>query len=286
MADIEITSTGVSETDIYLNTVLQGQINPLNQIDVNLEDSLGNPVTPISSNLTGNTLDIVTYPAPSGVDFKFPLPSQYTSYATGDTGWRFQNGFYNITKPTHPKVIADIDYTAGSASWFRLKTGLTVNGVNSKTRFVDINGIQAFSSTGNANVAVIDKLTGLMFTRAYNPLGSNWATTLSNILSYSVTIKSIIYDDWYLMGMCDFLSIFGSGININSSIGFRDASTLVTLANFTANQFTSDTDNQSTNQAMNTNINGAGLIFSVSNKLNSNNGWGLVFRDARNLISE
>jgi hypothetical protein len=134
---------------------------------------------------------------PSGVLFKTIEPSQYTSYRTGDEGWRVQNNWFDYTSPTNPEVVAELDYT--SPSFFNvLKSPLVVGGVSSTTRFVDVNGIQAFSATGNANLVVIDKLTGMMYSRTSFST-SNWDTAIDSALSYSITVNSIVYDDWFLV---------------------------------------------------------------------------------------
>jgi hypothetical protein len=135
--------------------------------------------------------------ASSGVLFKTIPPNQYTSYRTGDEGWRVQNGWFDYTPPTTPKTIAELDYT--NANFFYiLKNPLVVNGVSSTTRFVDVNGIQAFSTTGNADDVVIDKLTGLMYNRNELFAGS-WNDCVDYGVAYSITVKSIVYDDWYLV---------------------------------------------------------------------------------------
>jgi hypothetical protein len=202
--------------DVNFNSNLEGQANATNPLNVNLTDGV-NPVTPTSVALTGNDLDIVI-PAPvvpSGVLFNTIEPTQYTSYRTGDEGWRVQNGFYNYTPPTYPKVIAELDMT--STNFFNvLKSPLIVNGVSSTTRFVDVNGIQAFSSTGNANLVVIDKLTGMMYSRT-NFSSANWDNAIDNALSYSITVNSIVYDDWYLVSKKEIESIAHqfAGIAVN-----------------------------------------------------------------------
>jgi hypothetical protein len=219
MAEInlkKLTAGGPSDIDVNFNGTLEGQANANIPIDVNLTDGV-NPVTPTSVALTGNDLDIVIPPVsiPSGVLFKTIEPTQYTSYRTGDEGWRVQNGFYNYTPPTHPKVIAELDMT--STTFFNvLESPLIVNGVSSTTRFVDVNGIQAFSSTGNADLVVIDKLTGMMYSRT-NFSNVIWDSAIDNALSYSITVNSIVYDDWFLVSKKEIESIAHqfAGINVN-----------------------------------------------------------------------
>jgi hypothetical protein len=219
--------------DINLNSVLQGQVSYNTDINVFLEDSLGNPITPTGSVLVGNDLTAtLATPNPNGVALQFPTSSQYTSYVTGDIGWRTQNGWFNYTPPAYPAKFAELDMTAGANSWYKLKTALTVGGVTSTERFVDINGVQSWGILNNANVAVIDKLTGLMFTRGLQSWGQlNYTTHNTNALAYSVVINGTTYDEWYLMSLREYVSIFGmfltggswvdpiSGLTITNSLG-------------------------------------------------------------------
>jgi hypothetical protein len=176
-------------------------------------------------------------PKLDGVLFKTIEPSQYTSYRTGDEGWRAQNGFFDYTPPTNPAAVAELDYT--SPNFFNvLKNNLVVNGVSSKTRFVDVNGIQAFSSTGNANRVVIDKLTGMMYSRAALP-AVGWDLSIDNALSYSITVNGIIYDDWYLISLKEIQSIIHQFAGISPQ---NDTLTNVALWNPTNNCFTSTTN--------------------------------------------
>ena len=290
MAAVDITGPGagiVLQKDIYVNTGLVGPYDTTSDVNVFLEDTGGNPITPTSSVLVGNDLTITAnIPVPSGVALKYPIPSQYTSYANGDTGWRFQNNFYDYTPPLYPANTAELSTISGSANFFRLKTPLTVAGVTNDLRFVDINGIQAFSAVGNANSVVIDKLTGLMFTRNIPAPNQPWATVISDALSYSITLNSVVFSDWYLIGLCDWVSIFGT-INVNSGSGFVDPLSLITIVTFQGpgSTPTSDTDTQTTGQAINVNINSTGMIFNVNNKANNANMKPFYIHDARNLIS-
>jgi hypothetical protein len=219
MAEIIIKklTAGVSEIDVNFNGNLEGQANTLIPLNVNLTDSLGN-VTPTSVALTGNDLDIVIPDAivPSGVLFKTIEPTQYTSYRTGDEGWRVQNNWFDYTPPVAPKAVAELDMT--STSFFNvLESPLIVNGVSSTTRFVDINGVQVFSAVNNANLVVIDKLTGLMYARNIGTL-RNWDVTIDDALAYSITVNSILYDDWFLTSKQEVLSIFHDYAGIGAQI--------------------------------------------------------------------
>jgi len=240
MAEInlkKLTSGGPSDIDVNFNGTLEGQADTTIPIEVNLADGV-NPVTPTSVALTGNDLDIVI-PAPvvpSGVLFKTIEPSQYTSYRTGDEGWRVQNGFFDYTPPTNPKAVAELDFT--SPNFFNvLKNPLVVNGVSSTTRFVDVNGIQTFSVTGNANLVVIDKLTGMMYTRD-NPAVATWNNLIDIALSYSLVVNTINYNDWYLASFNEYKNTVHDYAGI---LPYVDTLTNIRLFSFQNNNHTSTT---------------------------------------------
>lgn len=200
--------------DINLNSVLQGQVSYASPINVFLEDSLGNTITPTGSVLVGNDLTATLgIPNPSGVALQRPNPASGISYYNYDSGWRAQNGWYAYTQPTYPAKYAQLDTTAGANQWYRLKTALTVGGISSTQRFVDVNGVQSWGTLNNANFAVIDKLTGLMFTRTpifINAGGVNWQANISAAYAYSITINGIVYSNWYTIGVNEFMAFFGN----------------------------------------------------------------------------
>jgi hypothetical protein len=229
--------------DLYVNSGLIGPFDSTSDVNVFLEDSIGNPITPTGSALVGNDLTITAnIPNPNGVALQFPTPSQFTSYRSGDTGWRSQNGWYNYTSPIYPEKYAMLDNTGGSINWFRLKTPLRVGGVLSTERFVDINGVQGWGLAGNAFVAVIDKLTGLMFTRSQGG-GVAWNAAIDNALTYSVVINGVTYDDWFIYSDAERMSIFG---NRGYGGNWIDTNTGITITNFPIttglNIFTADTN--------------------------------------------
>jgi hypothetical protein len=238
MAEInlkQLTSGGPSDIDVNFNGTLEGQANALIPLNVNLTDGVSD-ITPTSVVLTGNDLDIVV--EPSGVLFKTIEPSQYTSYRTGDEGWQVQNGVYDYTPPTNPKVVAELDYS--SPNFFNvLKSPLVVNGVSSTTRFVDVNGIQAFSATGNADLVVLDKLTGRMYTKTKTTGGtSTWNGVIDDALSYSVVINGVTYDDWAVITLPEIWNIFHNYAGVNPN---TDTLTSVVLFENSANQWTATT---------------------------------------------
>jgi hypothetical protein len=283
MAEVFIQSNGVTETDIYLNSVLQGQIDPFNQIDVNLKDSLGNSVTPISSNLTGNTLDITTYGAPSGVSLQFPTPSQYTSYITGDVGWRWQNAWFSgFVQPSNPAKIAELDFSQpGQNGWFVLKNALTVGGVSNTIRFVDVTGVQTFSAVNNKNLVVIDKLTGMMITRTNGAsVSSQWADIIDGAFNGSITVEGVTYSDWYLISINEIQQIFGNRANG----GFVDSATGVTVATVSSG-YTADTRSDDTTRALQIITGGSGFYWLSQSKTGGGGGYRIWVRNAQNLIS-
>ena len=213
MAGVDITGGGggISLTkDIYVNTGLIGPFDSTSDVNVFLEDTGGNPITPTSSVLVGNDLTITAnIPVPSGVALQFPIPSKVVSLNTYDTAWRAQNNWFNYTPPAYPAKYAELDNTLGVTSVYKLKTALTVNGVSSTERFVDLSGVQGWPALNNLNAAFLDKLTGLLWTRTNFGL-SNYPTALTNADSYSVTINGTLFNDWYVPSMFEFNQCFGT----------------------------------------------------------------------------
>lgn len=186
---------------------------------------------PFTSILLGNTFDLVVKdsdgvvvgskvgsewivpagPTLSGVSLQWPTGQQYPSYRTGDEGSRLQAGFFDYTRPLYPLKTAELDMTAGANFWFKLKNALTVNGVSSTTRFVDVDGGQTWSATNDKDRITIDKLTGLGFYRKLADLGGNknWNTCIDDALSFSTVVNSITYSNWYLISMEEIQAIFG-----------------------------------------------------------------------------
>ena len=218
MAGIDVTGGGGSLSltkDIYVNTSLIGAFDATEDVNVFLQDPGGNTITPVSSVLVGNDLTITAnIPNPSGVALRRPIGDQFISYRTGDTGWRVQNSWYYYTPPAYPAKYAQLKNTTTSEYWYTLQTPLTVNGVTSTQRFVDASGIQSWSTLNNLNLSVIDKLTGLMFTRTRNGFtGKSWETGIDEALAYSVTINGQVYSNWYLMSLCEAVDIFGNYVS-------------------------------------------------------------------------
>jgi hypothetical protein len=218
--------------DINLNSVLQGQVSYNTDINVFLEDSLGNPITPTGSVLVGNDLTAtLATPNPSGVALQFPIPSKIVSLNTYDTGWRTQNNWFDYVPPTYPAKYAELNKTLGITSFYELKTDLTVNGITNKQRFVDLSGVQGWAALNNLNAAFLDKLTGLLWTRT-NFGATNYPTALTNANSYSVTINGTLFDDWYMPSMFEFVQCFGT---ISPNGAWSDGITGLTIMPFSAN---------------------------------------------------
>jgi hypothetical protein len=279
--DVDVKATEslvLPDSQINVNSVDSGDVVSVKTIDVNLEDSLGAPVTPTSVGLVGNTLtiEVPSGSSPSGVLFKTIQASQHTSYRTGDEGWRVQNGWFDYTPPTTPKSVAELDYSI--ADFFSvLASPLVVNGVSSTTRFVDVNGVQVFTTTGNANLVVIDKLTGLMYSRVADTSNS-WINAIDDALAYSIVVNSITYDDWFLPTHFELLSTINYKIGVN---GYTDGLTGINFFTTTALLYSSTTNVNSTNQAL---YSDNSLKFTAGvNKLTLYNS--IYVRDARNLIT-
>jgi hypothetical protein len=217
MSAIDIKSPTASTSltqDLYINNVNVGAVSYQTPIFVNLQDVATTPVTPISVSKPANVATVtLPTPAAAGVALQFPNPSTGISYRNFDTGWRAQNGWYAYTPPAYPAKYAQLDTTLGANQWYRLKTALTVNGVSSTNRFVDLSGVQGWAALNNLSYAVLDKLTGLMFTRSPISIGAgfaNWAANISSAAANSVTINGNVYSDWYTIGMGELMSVFGT----------------------------------------------------------------------------
>jgi hypothetical protein len=151
----------------------------------------------------------------SGVLLKWPEPHLYTSYRTGDEGSRLQSGYFDYSKPAYPKAIAELDLSIGANYWFQLKNNLVVNGVSSKVRFVDVNGVQAWGATNNVNAITIDKLTGIGFYRLTAiTSGPDWNGHIDNALAFSIVVNGVTYADWYMMSLEEYLLLFGNPNNL------------------------------------------------------------------------
>ena len=206
-----------SDTPILLNGTPQGDIVNWTPIDVNLEDSLGNPVAPLASGLVANTLtiEVPTGVTPAGVAFKIPPCTQTTSFATGptpqDEGWRFINGWWDYVAPTTPEKTAELQYSLGANFWYRLQQTLRVGAVTSNVRFVDVDGGQTWDIAGNKNYVAIDKLTGLMFIRYADiaPLNQNWQNMINTVSALSIIVDGVLYDDWYMPSLMEMALLFG-----------------------------------------------------------------------------
>jgi hypothetical protein len=287
-SDASYTTTVVSggtlvlpDSQINVNGVDEGDVVSVKTIDVNLEDSLGDPVTPTSVGLVGNTLTIEVASgggSPSGVLFKTIEARQRTSYRTGDEGWRSQNGWFDYTPPSNPAAVAELDYT--SANFFNvLANPLVVNGVSSTTRFVDVFGTQAFSGTGNSQLASIDKLTGYMLTRPNSLVTANWNGTIDFAESYSVVINGVTYDDWYLATESEYIEFYHQYAGIGAHL---DTLTSVQIACAASNQWTSTTYANATTSAKYMQL----AIRSILNEPKTTSLTGaLLVRNARNLVT-
>jgi hypothetical protein len=207
------------DTDIAVNSTPVGSV--LNGLLINVlpVDSITNlPITPTSTILAGNNLTIgIATGTASGVAFKVPPNGQTTQYATGatpeDEGWRWANGFWNYVAPSTPKAVAELDYSlSGNDFWYRLQQPLTVAGVTSNIRFVDVDGGQTWSTTNNKHLVTIDKLTGLMFTRSRDaaPSASSvWQNVIDACAALSLTVDGVTYNDWYMMSLTEAAYLFG-----------------------------------------------------------------------------
>ena len=288
VADSTITNDAISPTYTQVVKATEGLILPTQSIQNNAVASGNIPsvgtinvttnVVPTSFTITGRTIDIVvpTGSTPSGVAFQMPKPSQYESFRTGDTGSRFQTGWYDITQPTTPKVYAEIDSTKNNGLYL-MKNNLVVNGISSARRFVDVDGGQTFSATNNKNAVVIDKLSGLMYTRNNQVgAGGTWNDMIDQALTYSIIVNGVTYDDWYMADRSELEQAIGGGY-------LSDPNTSVALFNQSnATQWTSATRISSSTNAYYYDI----VSFGIATLAKATGGQRTILvRKAHNLIT-
>lgn len=200
-----VPSVKVCVNDVLIRRAFYGE--EINVIVVNQDDDV---VVPDDVTMVGDDIFVhITEEEPTGVLFDIPYLNQWQSFATGDTGFKMQNGWNAYIPPVNPKVKAQLDDSLGANQFFRLKDNLVVNGVSSKIRFVDVDGVQAWGITGSKNEVAIDKLTGRMFTRLDNGGSVNQAAWLADSQTFSQTVNGVTYTDWELLSAEEALKIFG-----------------------------------------------------------------------------
>jgi hypothetical protein len=264
----------IPDQTIEVNTVNEGSIPSVGTIEIDITDGT-NPVTPNDVTIVGRKVTVEVPSgggSPSGVQFQFPIPIQRTSYRTGDEGWRVQNGWYDYTPPAMPKVVAELDYT--STNWAdTLSSPLIVNGVSSTDRFVDAFGAKI---AGSASV-VIDKLQGVAFTRTVINK-ANWNAAIDDALTYSITVNSITFSDWYLIGLNDILPT----TRMEAGVAFTQLIDLsASLLFFSTNVYTATTNPANTSQMWH-------VVFSGRNYTAIDKTFGIsaiYVHDAKNLIT-
>jgi hypothetical protein len=138
---------------------------------------------------------------PSGILYQRPNVTQRTSYRTGDTGWAFQNGYYNYSSdPINPAVIQQLDYTDTTNFWFKLKYN---NAFGNKNRFTNSLGVNSNANgriigmdfTGALSSYIIDNLTGWAFSAINTGASINWNNTIDNITNLRAT-SHLGFNDW------------------------------------------------------------------------------------------
>lgn len=230
----------VSDSVLTLNSGAFLSVKAQASQNIQLLSSVDNsPILPVS--VVGPVIKVAPGSTPSGVSFKTIQPSQRIQFRPGDEGSREQAGWFNYTPPANPKAVADLDYSSANSA-FVLRAPLVVNGVSSTTRFVDANGVQVFTSTNNANLVIIDKLTGMMYTRG-TVAGGTWNDAVDAALAYSIVVNGVTYDDWFLYSVNEAMSMYNgqtdtqTGITLFSTTIAYDTWVSTTRLDSTTNSF-------------------------------------------------
>jgi hypothetical protein len=218
-----------------------------NTYDLIVKDDLGASV----GSKIGNEWIVPSGIVPAGVLLRWPIGQQYTSYRTGDVGWRLQNGYFDYATPANPKAIAALDLTLGANYFWRLKSALVVGGVSSTIRFVDVDGGQTWSATDNKDKMVVDKLLGKGIYRTPDDFGGfkTWAAAVDYALGFSITIDGVLYDNWYLVSQEEIDLITGQTWALNGTNDLQDPVSLANIILFSTNYETWTSTTQANNTA-------------------------------------
>jgi len=197
----------VGDSDITINSAAFSSTPATVDLNIVVKDGNGTAV----GSKVGSEWIVPSGATQSGSLLQWVIGMEYTSFRTGDEGWRLQNGFYPYTPPTYPLTIAQLDLTLGVNYFWRLKQASTVNGVTSTIRFVDVDGGQTYSATGDKDRITIDKLTGLGFYRKVADLGGlkTWNNAVDDAVAFSTVVNGVTYNTWYIASLEDFRKIFG-----------------------------------------------------------------------------
>lgn len=141
---------------------------------------------------------------PSGIGYRRVIPSQYTSYRTGDTGWHTQNGTFDYSgDPTCVLYIQDLDYSYGADSWYYL---LHNNAFGSTNRFTTDIGTPASDGkasftvadfTGATDAYVIDHLTGVgYYVLDLGVFVNSWNNAIDAVITAN-SVSTAGFNDWF-----------------------------------------------------------------------------------------
>lgn len=172
-------------------------------------DSLGNTLAELSPgeeyevSLTG-----------SGILYKRPIITQRTSFRLGDTGWAYQNGFYDFSSdPNNPEFIQDLDYADTANFFWKLKHN---NAFGNKNRFTNSIGFNPNASgtpvgmTYSGAIAdyIIDHLTGFGYKKITLGSAPTWTGTIDQITSRRNTALDG-FDDWIPLSYVEMAMLTG-----------------------------------------------------------------------------
>lgn len=138
---------------------------------------------------------------PSGILYQRPIITQYTSYRIGDTGWGYQNNFYDFSSdPVNPLYIQDLDYTNTIDFFWKLKHNNAFGNTYRFTNSIGFNPNASGTPVGMTYVGairdyIIDNLTGFGYKIISQGSPPTWNVTIDQITSRRNTLLDG-FDNW------------------------------------------------------------------------------------------
>jgi hypothetical protein len=198
---------------------------------------------------------------PQGITFQIPVPSSIISNTPNqDAGFRYANSFFNYNNPQPTKIQPCLDFTHANTH-FNLKENISFRGESNKKRFVDIRGLQDFTTYPNV---FIDKKSGLVYRRNFDTAQTESAS-FTDTENFSVTVDGITLNDWYMASIEEVFDVFGFGKVTNDlDIIDPDSGAIINAGVLTQNLRTSSRNSSTQYNQVNFAFMNAGAVASTA----------------------